>query len=129
MSVVQQEATLALYVCYAAHRLNLAVFSACNIQSFKNPEWYVCVCVCGGGGNARFFHPSVKLQRALDKAIKLIATESKAKNLKDACRTRWVYGINLYVAFLELLAIVHPSMHQELDTAWMVSLSQKQTGS
>ena len=36
-SIVQQEAPLALYF----HRLNLAVVSACKIQSFKNAESYV----------------------------------------------------------------------------------------
>ena len=40
-SIVQQEAPLALYVHCAAHRLNLAVVSACNIQSFKNAKSYV----------------------------------------------------------------------------------------
>ena len=40
-SIVQQEAPLALYVHCAAHRLNLAVVSAFNIQSFKNAESYV----------------------------------------------------------------------------------------
>ena len=118
-SIVQQEAPLALYVHCAAHRLNLAVVSACNIQSFKNAESYV-------GEIARFFKYSAKRQRALDKAIELFATQSKARKLKDACRTRWVYRIDSYVVFLELLpavhavldAIVHPSMHQELGTDW-----------
>ena len=83
-SIVQQEAPLALYVHCAAHHLNLAVVSACNIQSFKNAESYM-------GEIARFFNYSAKRQRALDKAIELFATQSKARKLKDACRTRWVY--------------------------------------
>ena len=65
------------------------------------------------------------MTRAWDKAIKLLAIQSKARKLKDACRTQWVYQIDSYVVFLELLsathavleAIVHPSMHQELGTA------------
>ena len=40
-SIVQQEAPLALYFHCAAHRLNLAVVSACKIQSFKNAKSYV----------------------------------------------------------------------------------------
>ena len=48
-STVQQEAPLALYFHCAAHRLNLAVVSACKIQSFKNAESYV-------GEIARFFN-------------------------------------------------------------------------
>ena len=35
MSLVQQEAPIALYFHCAAHRLNLAVVSACSIQAFK----------------------------------------------------------------------------------------------
>ena len=118
-SIVQQEAPLALYFHCAAHRLNLAVVSACKIQSFKNAESYV-------GEIARFFNYSAKRQRALDKAIEVCNTGAKARKLKDACRTRWVYRIDSYVVFLELLpavhtaldAIVHPSMHQELGTDW-----------
>ena len=41
-SIVQQEAPLALYFHCAAHRLNLAVVSACKLQSFKNVESYIC---------------------------------------------------------------------------------------
>jgi hypothetical protein len=75
------------------------------------------------GEIARFFSFSVKRQRALDKAIEVCTSGAKAKKLKDACRTRWVYRIDSYVVFLELLpavldAIVHPSMHQELGTDW-----------
>ena len=78
------------------------------------------------GEIARFFNFSTKRQRALDKAIDVCTTGAKAKKLKDACRTRWVYRIDSYVVFLELLpavhavldAIVHPSMHQELGTDW-----------
>ena len=118
-SIVQQEAPLALYFHCAAHRLNLAVVSACKIQSFKNAESYV-------GEIESFFNYSAKRQRALDKAIELCTTRAKARKLKDACRTQWVYRIDSYVVFLELLpavhtvldAIVHPSMHQELGTDW-----------
>ena len=46
--IVQQEAPLALYVHCAAHRLNLAVVSACSVQSFKNAE--MCM-----GGNCLVF--------------------------------------------------------------------------
>ena len=119
-SIVQQEAPLALYFHCAAHRLNLAVVSACKIQSFKNAESYV-------GEIARFFNYSAKRQRALDRAIESVCTTgAKATKLKDACRTRWVYRIDSYVVFLELLpavhtvldAIVHPSMHQDIGTDW-----------
>ena len=74
-------------ICFhcAAHRLNLAVVSACSNQTFKNTE--SCV-----GEMARFFHCLVKRQHLLDKAIHLClaGSEVKAKKLKDACRTLWV---------------------------------------
>ena len=41
--LVQQEAPLAIYWHCAAHRLNLAVVSACNIQTFTNGELYIGV--------------------------------------------------------------------------------------
>ena len=110
---------MALYVHCAAHGLNWAVVSACSIQFYKNAESYV-------GEIARFFNYSARRQNALDKAIKLFAIQLKARKLKDACRTRWVYRTDSYVVFLELLpavhavldGIVHPSMHQELGTDW-----------
>ena len=62
----------------------------------------------------------------LDKATEVCTTEAKAKKLKDASRTQWVYRTDSYVVFLELLpavhtvldAIVHPAIHQELGTDW-----------
>ena len=118
-TIIQQKAPQTLYFHCAAHRLNLAVVSACKVQAFKNAESYV-------GEIARYFNYSAKRQRALDRAIELSTTQSKARKLKDACRTWWVYRIDSYVVFLELLlavhavldAIVHPSMHQELGTDW-----------
>ena len=47
---------MALYFHCAAHRLNLAVVSACKIQAFKNAEFYV-------GEIARRFNVSAKRQR------------------------------------------------------------------
>ena len=78
------------------------------------------------GEIARFFNYSAKRQRALDKAIEVCTSGAEAKKLKDACRTRWVYRIDSYIVFLELLpavhtvldTIVHPIMHQELGTDW-----------
>ena len=47
-SLVLREAPKAIYVHCAAHRLNLAVVSACKIQAFKNVESYI-------GEISRFF--------------------------------------------------------------------------
>ena len=87
MSLVQQEAPLALYFHCAAHHLNLAVVSACSIQAFKNAELYV-------GEIARFFNYSAKRQRLLDNAIDSTDSAPRAKKLKDACKTRWVERID-----------------------------------
>ena len=100
-SIVQQEAPLAMYYHCAAHSLNLAVVSACNIQAFKNAKSYV-------GEIARFFSFSAKRQRLLDNmAIDSCDSTPKAKKLKDACRTCWVQRIDSYAVFLELLPALH----------------------
>ena len=40
-SLIQQEAPMAVYFHCAAHRLNLAIVSACSVQAFKNTEAYI----------------------------------------------------------------------------------------
>ena len=39
-AIVQEDAPKAMYYHCAAHRLNLAIVSACRIQAFKNAESY-----------------------------------------------------------------------------------------
>ena len=92
------------YHC-AAHRLNLAVVSACKIQAFKNAESYL-------GEIARFFNFSAKRQHLLEKAIEACDSTTKAKKLKDACRTRWVQRIDSYAVFLDLLPALHLCLSQ-----------------
>ena len=84
---VQNKAPKATYMHCAAHQLNLAVVSACNIQAFKSAESTI-------GDIARFFQFSSKRQRLLDKALE--ETSSKSKKLKDFCRTRWIQRIDSY---------------------------------
>ena len=62
------------------------------------------------GEIARFFSYSPKRQRLLDRAIDWCDSSSKAKKLKDACRTRWVERIESYTMFLELHEAVHTSL-------------------
>ena len=99
-AVVLEFASKAMYFHCAAHHLNLSVVSACSIQAFKNAESYV-------GEIARFFSFSAKRQRLLDKAIEAFNHTSKAKKLKDSCRTRWVERIDSYAVFLELFPALH----------------------
>ncbi len=118
-SIVQKDAPKAMYIHCAAHRLNLAIMSACGIQAFKNAESYV-------GEIARFYRFSPKRQRLLDKAIEASSQMLKAKKLKDLCRTRWVERINSYAVFLELLPAIHMcleamvnlSTHPDLGIDW-----------
>ena len=78
------------------------------------------------GEIARFFNYSAKRQRLLDTSIEVCDSTPNAKKMKDACRTRWVEGIDLYAVFLELVpalhlcleAMVHPQLHRELGTDW-----------
>ena len=102
-TIVQQQAPMAIYTHCAAHQLNLAVVSACKIQSFKNVESYI-------GEIARFFKFSAKRQCLLDKAVDIVNLATNAKKLKDACRTRWIQRIDSYTVFLELLPAVHMTL-------------------
>ncbi|KAI6656136.1 52 kDa repressor of the inhibitor of the protein kinase [Oopsacas minuta] len=69
---------------------------------------------------------SAKRQRLLDKAIEASNHTSKARKLKDSCRTRWVKRIDSYAVFLELLSPLHTCLqamvdrnsHTELGTDW-----------
>lgn len=82
-AIIRQMAPLAIYQHCAAHRLNLAIVSACKIMAFRNTESYI-------GEMARFFEFSAKRQRLLDKTIEKICPSAHAKKLKDTCKTRWV---------------------------------------
>ena len=116
-AVVQEVASKAMYYHCSAHRLNLAVVSACSTQEFKNVEAYV-------GEIARLFNYSAKRQQLLDRCIEHCDSTPKAKKLKDAYRTHWVERIDPYTVFLELPlpfhlclgAIVHLQLHQQLGT-------------
>ena len=117
-SIIRQVAPLAVYHHCAAHRLNLAVVSACKIPAFKNTESYI-------GEMARFFQFSAKRQRLLDKAIDKACPSARAKKLKDTCKTRWIQHIDSYAVFLELLSAVNMALqamvgfdHPNLGTDW-----------
>ena len=110
---------MAVYFHCAAHRLNLAIVSACKIQAFRYVEVYI-------GEIARFFAFSAKRQHLFDKVLDLRLPEANAQKLKDACRTRWIQRIDSYIAFLELLpalhttlqAMVFPRQYQDLGNNW-----------
>ena len=99
-SIIQQQAPKATYYHCAAHKLNLAIVSACKIQDIKNTESYL-------GEIARFFNSSPKRQRLLDKAIDLITTSTKSTKLKDACRTRCVQRIDSFSSCFQLYVCLY----------------------
>ena len=67
-------------------------------------------------GDCQVFLTTWRRDKALDKAIEVCTSEAKAKKLKDARRTRWVYCIDSYVVFLELL----PAVHTVLDAIVLI---------
>ena len=75
--IVQKQAPMAVYTHCAAHRLNLAIVSACRIQEFKSTE--ACI-----GEISRFFKYSAKQQHLLEKCIDSVtmAVSPKAHKLK-----------------------------------------------
>ena len=99
--IVQKHAPLTTYTHCAAHRLNLAIVSACHIQEFKSTEASI-------GEITRFLKYLAKRQRSLERYIDSLAmaVPFKAQKLKDACRTRRMVRIDTYAVFLELLPTV-----------------------
>ena len=118
-TIIRQQSPMAVYFHCAAHRLNLAVVSACKIQAFRNVESYI-------GEIARFFAFSAKRQRLFDRVVDTTLPKAKAQKLKDACRTRWIQRIDSYIVFLELLPALHttlqamvaPRQYAEFGDTW-----------
>ena len=118
-AIIREKAPLAVYHHCAAHRLNLAVVSACKIMAFRNTESYI-------GEMARFFHFSAKRQRLLDKVIDSVCPNARCEKLKDTCKTRWIQHIDSYTVFMELLPAIHttmqaivcPASFQEFGSDW-----------
>ena len=103
-TIIRQQSPMAVYFHCAAHRLNLAVVSACKIQAFRNVESYYI------GEIARFFAFLAKRQRLFDRVVDTTLPKAKAQKLKDACRTRWIQRIDSYIVFLELLPALHTTL-------------------
>ena len=120
-SIIQEHAPMATYTHCAAHILNLAIVSACNIQAFKSTE--ACI-----EEISRFFKYSAKQQRLLEKCIDCLGTTPKVQKLKDSCRTQWVERIDSYTIFLELLPAVQRQCKQFLLQASFLTLAQTGIG-
>ena len=64
-AIIMEKVSLAQYHHCAAHRLNLAIASACKIAAFRNTESYI-------GEIARFFKFSAKRQQYRESAQQLL---------------------------------------------------------
>lgn len=97
-TIIRSKHPKALYVHCAAHSLNLAVSSACNIQSIRNClgviEKYYC------------FFNFPKRNHELLEAINQGDWDPKVKTLKHLCATRWVQRYDTINDFIELFPCV-----------------------
>ena len=118
-AIIHEKVPSAVYHHCAAHRLNLAIVSACRIMPFRNTESYI-------GEMARFFQFSAKRQRLLDQVIDSVCPSAHAKKLKDTCKTRWIQHIDSYTVFMELFPAIHttlqamvcPASFENFGTQW-----------
>lgn len=97
-TIIRSKYPKALYVHCAAHSLNLAVSSACNIQPVKNClgiiEKYYC------------FFNFPKRNHELFEVIDKGDWEPKVKTLKRLCATRWVQRYDAINDFIELFPCI-----------------------
>ncbi|XP_060862570.1 zinc finger MYM-type protein 1-like [Metopolophium dirhodum] len=97
-TIIRSKHPKALYVHCAAHSLNLAVSSACNMQSMRNClgiiEKYYC------------FFNFPKRNNELLEVINNDDWEPKVKTLKRLCMTRWVQRYDAINDFIELFPCV-----------------------
>lgn len=97
-TIIRSKHPKALYVHCAAHSLNLAVSSACNMQSIRNClgiiEKYYC------------FFNFPKRNNELLEVINNGDWEPKVKTLKRLCMTRWVQRYDAINDFIELFPCV-----------------------
>lgn len=93
--LVQNSYPKAIYVHCASHRLNLAVASACQLQTIRNMMGTVKTV-------ADFFNNSPKRQGLLEEQIKELMPQQKHMTLVDVCRTRWVLRIDGLIRFEEI---------------------------
>lgn len=97
-TIIRSKHPKALYVHCAAHSLNLAVSSACNIPSIRNclgiVEKYYC------------FFNFPKRNHELLEVINNGDWQPNVKSLKRLCMTRWVQRYDAINDFIELFPCV-----------------------
>ncbi len=92
---VQNTYPKAIYFHCASHRLNLAVGSACQLQTVRNMKGRVKTV-------ADFFNNSPKRQGLLEEQIREFMPPQKHKTLVDVCRTRCILHIDGLIRFEEV---------------------------
>ncbi|CAI6377563.1 unnamed protein product [Macrosiphum euphorbiae] len=97
-TVIRQKYPKALYLHCAAHSLNLAVSTSCNIKSIRN-----CL---GVVEKLYVFFNTPKRQNVLISEIEKSDTEFRVKTLKRLCVTRWVEKYDSLNDFYELFPVV-----------------------
>lgn len=97
-AIIRSKYPKALYVHCAAHSLNLAVSSACNIQSIRNCLGVIEKCYC--------FFNFPKWSNELFQVIDNGDWEPKVKTLKRLCATRWVQRYDAINDFSELFPCI-----------------------
>lgn len=98
----------AIYVHCAAHSLNLAVSTACNIQPIRN-----CLSIIE---KLYVFFNTPKRQNILLSCIENSDTEIRIKKLKRLCATRWVQRYDAIHDFIELFDFVLEAL--EIISDW-----------
>lgn len=98
----------AIYVHCAAHSLNLAVSTACNIQPIRN-----CLGIIE---KLYIFFNTPKRHNVLLSCIENSNTDIKIKSLKRLCATRWVQRYDAVHDFVELFDFILEAL--ELISDW-----------
>lgn len=97
-TVVRENFPKALYVHCAAHSLNLAVSTSCDIQAIRNCLGTVEKMYC--------FFKTPKRNNVLLNEIDESDLDLKSKSLKRLCATRWVERYTAINDFAELFSCV-----------------------
>lgn len=96
--IVRETCPKALYVHCAAHSLNLAVSTSCDIQAIRNSLGLVEKMYC--------FLNTPKRKNVLLSVINESDLDTRSKSIKHLCATRWVERYTAINDFIELFPYV-----------------------
>ena len=113
-TIIQNKFPQAPYVHCRSHLLNLAVASACSIQSVQNMMSHV-------KSVSLFFNVHPKRFALLSQNIKELHPTAHHEHLIDVCRTRWVARIDGLDVFMEIFDAIVVSLENvkcNVDKSW-----------